>query len=427
MPKPKPKLKRLTAFAVLLCLALTGCYDATEIDEEVYALAIGVDKGVNNMIRVTFQYTTYKEGGGQEGGGGGIGGDEESGEVDNTIVATVEAPSLLEAIDMLNAAVNRQVSLIHAKELVFSEEYARQGVAMYVEPLVRFRETREFMRIVVCKGKAMDFIKENRNLVGINPAKSIDLMFEQSKNTGYFPDVIFNDFYINLLSPYGQAAAIYAGVNDFKNLPGGQGEEQPPLNIDSGIEPGDIPRKGGTKNELFGTAVFDGDKMVGHLFQHETRFFLLATGELSTGFFTIEDPEMPGYIFIVGIQLAGNPMIKARFEKGVPIIDFELMIDANVTSLQSRKPYERLENIAKLEQAIKEYFEKGISKTIEKTQKEFNSDIFHFGKKIAGNFQTIQEFQDYNWIGHYKDAEVKVKVDVKLRRTGAIFGASPIH
>lgn len=428
MHNRKQKLKKILAIVVILCLPLTGCYDATEIDEEAYALVIGVDKGVNNMIRVTFQYATYKDGGGGKGqGGGGGGGDEESGEIDDTIVATVEAPSLLEGIDMLNSAVNREVSLIHAKVLVFSEEYARGGVGMYVEPLVRFRETREFMRIIVCKGTAREFIQGNRNLIGMNSAKSIDLMFEQSKNTGYFPDVIFNDFYIDLLTPYGQATAIYAGVNDFKHLEEGLAEGQPPLNIDSNIEPGNLPRKGGTKDELLGTAVFDGDKMVGHLFQHETRFFLLGIGEFRTGFFTIEDPEMPGYIFITGIQLARKPKIKAHFENGVPVIDLELMLDANIVSLQSRLHYETVKNIRKLELAAEKYFQEGLSKTVEKTQKEFNSDIFHFGKKIAGNFKTIQEFEKYNWVQHYKDAKINVKVDVNIRRTGSIFGASPIR
>jgi spore germination protein KC len=46
------------------------------------------------------------------------------------VVSTVEAPSLLEGINLLNAAVNRQVSLMHAKMLVFSEEYAREGVPL---------------------------------------------------------------------------------------------------------------------------------------------------------------------------------------------------------------------------------------------------------------------------------------------------------
>jgi hypothetical protein len=62
--KNKTKLKILLLVLILVCcLPLTACYDAVEIDEEVYALVIGVDKGTTNIIRVTVKYETYKEGG----------------------------------------------------------------------------------------------------------------------------------------------------------------------------------------------------------------------------------------------------------------------------------------------------------------------------------------------------------------------------
>ncbi len=423
----KQSLSWLLALAIIICLPLSGCYDAKEIDEEVYALVIGVDEGVQNKIRLTFQYATYKEGGGKAQGGGGNGGDEESGEVDGTIVATIEASSLLEGINLINATVNRQISLMHAKMLVFSEEYAREGVAKYVEPLVRFREVREFMRIVVCKGKAEDFIKENRSFIGSNPAKNIELIFEQSKNTGYFPDVFFSDFYQDLLTPYGQPTAIYAGVNDLTQMASDVGTGEPPLRTEEDYEPGSIPRKGGTKKELSGTAVFDGDRMVGTLSQRETRFFLMGIGEFKRGFFTLEDPNIPGYIYVLEIRLAGEPKLKARFANAIPVIDLELSLDINIISIQSRKHYEKLANIPKLETEVKLHFEKGLRETIEKTQTEWNADIFHFGRKIAGNFGTIEELEAYNWNRHYQEAKVNVKVNTHLRRSGFLFEAAPVH
>lgn len=419
------KLKKKIALVIifLICLGLPGCYDAVEIDEEVYALSIGVDKGINNAIRVTFQYATYME----DGGGGMGGGDEESGEVGATIVSTVEAPSLLEAINVMNAAVNRQVSLMHAKILIFSEEFAREGVGKYIEPLTRFREVRELMRIVVCKGKAQDFIKENKAFIGSNPSKALELMFEQSKNTGYFPDMIFGDFYVDLLTPYGQPVAAYAGVNDFNQLDEGPENEEPPLKPEFDIEPGDIPRTGGTKKEIFGLAVFDGDRMVGTLSQNETRFFLMGIGEFQRGFFTFLDENEPELIYVIEAQLGRKPSINARMENGVPIIGLELVIDTDIISIQSRRHYEELDNIDEFENKVATYFEQGLKKTIEKTQKEYNADIFHFGKKVAGNFNTIQEFEDYNWIGHYQEAKVNVSVSVNARRSGFIYGATPIR
>ncbi|NLI91594.1 MAG: Ger(x)C family spore germination protein [Peptococcaceae bacterium] len=428
MPIP---IRKLIAIGIVLCffLPLGGCYDATEIDEEVYALVIGVDKGVNNMVRITFQYATYKDGGGGKAGGGGSdgGGSEESGEVDGTIVSTVEASSLLGAINLLDAAVNRQISLMHAKMLVFSEEYAREGIARYVEPLARFREVREFMRVVVCKGKAEDFIMENKTFIGTNSAKNIELMFEQSKNSGYFPDVFFNDFYIALLAPYGQSCAIYAGVNDFQHFPQDTGGKNPPLNTKQDMEPGDIPRKGGTKNELFGTVVFDGDKMVGSLTPDETRFFLMGIGEFRRGFFVLEDPEKPGFIFVIEAELSKSPKMKGNMEGGRPVLDLELTLDADIVSIQSRNSYENLDHIKGLEKIIEDYFTTGLTKTIERTQQEWNSDIFHFGKKIAGEFQTIQEFEQYNWLSHYKEAKISTQVNVNLRRSGYIYEAKPIR
>lgn len=418
------KFKKIIALVIicLLCLGLPGCYDAIEIDEEVYTLAIGVDKGVNNAIRVTFQYATYQE----EGGGGMGGGGEESGEVGGTIVATVEAESLLEAINIINASVNRQISLMHAKMLVLSEEFAREGVGKYIEPLTRFREVRELMRIVVCKGKAQDFIKENKAFIGSNPSKALELMFEQSKNTGYFPDVTFGDFYVDLLTPYGQPVAAYGAVNEFELIDKAVGNTEAPLDTETDIEPGDIPRTGGTNKEVFGLAVFDGDRMVGSLSQNETRFFLMVIGEFQRGFFTLVDENEPGLIYVVEAQLARKPRISASMENGVPVIGLELKLDIDIISIQSRRHYEKLDNIDEFENNLQAYFEQGLKETIDKTQ-VYNSDIFHFGKKVAGSFGTIQELDDYNWIKHYQEAEVNVSVIVDARRSGFIYGATPIR
>lgn len=422
----KTKLWLWVVFLIIISFPLSGCYDSIEIDQEVYALVIGVDKGVNNMIRVTMQVPTYKDGSGGIGnGGGGSGGGEETGEVEGTIVSTVEAPSLIEGINMLNSASYRRISLSQAKMLVFSEEYARGGVASYIEPLARYREVRELMRVVVCKGLAEDFIKENRTLIGQNIAKDIELAYLQAKSSGYFRDVFFTEFYVALLTPYGQPTAIYAGINDFRQMAEKTGQE-PPLQTELDIEPGLIPRKGGSKKEMFGTAVFDGDKMVGTLSQNETRFYLMGIGEFESGFFTMEDKNKPGDIIVLEVQAVRKPRIKAGFENGVPVIDLRITLDIDMASIQSRIHYEKLDKINELESYIEAYFVEGIKKTIEKTQQQWNTDIFHFGKKMAGSFRTIQEMEGYNWLSHYQEAEVNVQVQAKIRRSGYFFGTRHI-
>lgn len=109
-------MKRHSLLALTLALFIvslsTGCTsDSKEVDDQVYALVIGIDKGTTNKLHLTVQFPTYKEGGG--GGGGGMskkdggegGGDEESGKVDGTIMESVEASSILEGMNIINFIV----------------------------------------------------------------------------------------------------------------------------------------------------------------------------------------------------------------------------------------------------------------------------------------------------------------------------------
>ena len=416
-------LIKSVALLFICCLALSGCYDAKEIDQEVYALVIGVDKGTGNMIRVTFQVSTYKEG---EGGDSGDS-DKSSGELSGTVISTVEATSLIESINMLNSASNRQISLSQAKMVVFSEEYAREGVGRYIEPLTRYREVGDLMRVLVCRGRAEDYIMENKSLIGRSLSKDIELSFLQAANTGYYPDVFLNEFYVKLSSPYAQTIATYTAINDFDVLPEDSTEQNTVQPLPD-LQPGEIPRKGGNKREMLGTVVFNGDKMVGYLNQNETRFYLLATGKFKRGLFTIDDPKSPGDYIVLNVTAHGVPKVTATFENGVPHIKLKMLIDIEIAAIQNRENY-YLNPAAyvELEKYIETYFSSGILDVIEKTQKEWNSDIFEFGKYIAGNFRTIQEFERYGWREHYREAKVEIELNANISRAGYYYHPRPIR
>jgi spore germination protein KC len=138
-------LKKFTTLFILIAfiaLTFSGCYDAREIDDELYTVAIGIDKGTSNKIRCTFQYPTYKGGGpggssSGGGGGGGGGGEKEDSEAakletPESDIQIIEAPSYLEAVDILSMSLSRRISLVHAKWIVFSEEIAREGIEGFI-------------------------------------------------------------------------------------------------------------------------------------------------------------------------------------------------------------------------------------------------------------------------------------------------------
>lgn len=424
------KANSILLVILILATIFTGCAtDSKEIDDQVYTLVLGADEGIKNKIRLTVQYPTYKGGGSSGRGmskGGGEKEDKESGQTDGTIVTTVEASSILEGINLLNTATSRRISLVHAKAIIFSEKFAREGIGNYLEPIARFRETRRIMEVVVCRGTAEDFIKENKSLIGESVAKSMELMSMQAENTGFFPKTSFHEFYMGTLTPYGQAYCIYAGVNNFDNL-NDDNKGDSPLRTQYGLLPGEIPRRGDLKREFLGTAVFDGDKMVGSLNSYETRYFMMVTGEFQRGIITIEDKNMPGAAIPLDIRLGRKPKIDVKFDNGIPIINVKLVIEADLGAIQSRINYERLSKIGDLNSQIEELIKNGAYKTIRKTQEQWGADIFDFGLKAAKHFFTIEEFEDYNWISHYAEAKVNVDVDANVRRTGLMVGSAPIR
>jgi spore germination protein KC len=153
----------------------------------------------------------------------------------------------------------------------------------------------------------------------------------------------------------------------------------------------------------------------------------MAIGEFERSFFTLEDQDKPGYIYVIEVAAESKPQISARFADGVPAIDLRLKLDIDLASIQSRISYEKLGIIEGLEAYLETYFQEGIKKTIEKTQREFKADIFHFGRKVAGNFRTIQELKEYNWLQHYPEAKVNVTVKVNVRRSGYFYETHHIY
>lgn len=417
------KAKLLILFVLLLCCVLTGCYDSREIDDEVYAVSIGVDKGVDNKLRITIQYPTYKS---ETGGSGSEPGKQGSANLQSgSNIDTIEAPTIIEGIDMYGMTISRRVSLMHAKMLVLSEDLAREGVGYFMGAFKRFRELRSTMAIAVVSGKAEDFILENKSNIGGSISKATEQMFLEAVYSNYFPVVRFSDFYKAMISTYSQPIATYGGVNDFSKMRN-TNVKSPTLNVLQGFLPGNLPRRGDVKSEFTGTAVFDGDKMVGSLDSYETTYYLMMIGKFPIGAVTLVDPHAPGKAIVLDMRNGRTPKIKAYFIQGRPVIDVYLNMEADVESIQSRINYEDLGKIQELNLYIRDNLLKGMQALVKKTQVELNSDIFGYGRYVAANFGTIQDWEKYKWLNHYKEAKVNINLEVNIRRTGLMLTSSPI-
>src|SRR5690606_36586961 len=94
---------------VTLLTGMTGCFDAREVDDLAYPMAIGFDKGDNNLLKMTLQLAlpvAIAGGGGEEAPGGGG---------KTSSIVTLEVPALFSGLNMANTFISKQINLSHVK------------------------------------------------------------------------------------------------------------------------------------------------------------------------------------------------------------------------------------------------------------------------------------------------------------------------
>jgi spore germination protein KC len=425
------KLRQVLALCILIIFNFSGCSDAIEVDEMTYVLVIGIDRGISDKWRLTVQFPIMKEGSGEEGGGiSGSGGQGDGGSgmgtQDGHATITVEAPSFFTGINLINTVAPRRLSFVHTKLVVFSEEIARSGmVGELLAPIIRHRQVRRSMHVLVSKVPVKDFIKANKPLIGKTLSKTIETLMEESKCTGYFPHTTLNEFYDDIKSTYNQPIAILGSINDF-SLPEGNGNESGQAFNEKSYRAGEFPREGGNKIDVLGCAVFDGDRMIGELDGDETRFLLIARGDFVRGFFSIPDPEMPNLIIPLDIRQLKKPKVVVNLNGERPLIKLEVNLEGSILAIQSRINYEDPKLKPLVEEAYIQYAGTRLETLMQKCRKELKADIFKFGGAAARKFATIQEWEEYNWIKRFEDAEVKIDVNFKIRRAGTMMRSSPV-
>jgi spore germination protein KC len=408
--------------AVTLFL-LPGCYDAQEIDDVVHITTLGIDKGAANSWRLTVQFPSMKDagssgGGGSSGDGGGGDGEGEEYSVDGYSIVSIDAPSLFEGLDMLNASIQRRANFSQTHVIVLSEELATTGLRDYISQIIGHFEIRRSAYLLLTKGTAHDFVKANKPFVGSSLMKNYRIWIEQSRVTGYFPYVTLGAFYEDMISSTSQGIITIAAINDFSAFSeeGGEAVKSTP---GGGYKAGEVPRIGNNEIELWGTALFNGDIMVAELDGDETRFLLMLRNEFSGGNLSVPKFENSDDIISLSLKKSKPTKVSVKFVDSVPHIKVSVTLKGSLHNAQTSIDIDQESHRTHLEATCQDYIEKRLQQLIEKCQ-TLNTDVLNLGDAVTKNFLTIRQLIDYDWNSKFKDSAVEVDVNLAIQNTGKL-------
>lgn len=414
------KIVSIFLLITLMPLIITGCWDKRELEDQAFILTIGIDKGKQDQLLVTFRIAIPSKSGLGQGGGGGGGGGQGSIAEQASLLTTIEAPSVTAATVLASGFVNREISLLHTKAIVIGETFARDGVGRVLSLLSRYRELRRNVFVCVAQGKAYEFIKENRPDLEKSYAKWWEGIKMMELTEGSHPGTLFHDFITDAAREDKEATMIYLATNKKSQNIKPENLKFPPAfeNGELKVKAGEIPRVQGNPAEHMGTAVFKGDKMVDVLDLTETNSLLMLTGEFKRTHYIIADPAAKHTFISLEVKQGSLPNIKVSVKGDSVSIVEKVHLEGDLIGVQSPEDYgSNPKAMEKLNTIVSHVIETRIKSLIKKEQ-ALGTDTVGFGRYVKRHFLTTENWINYNWLNRFKDADISVKVNFQLRRTG---------
>lgn len=402
----------------ILAAVISGCNGSRETDEVAYVLALGVDAAEEGMLEVTYQLAVPRTVG-SEGGPKSI---EEASEI-----ITIKAPSLAEARVLANSTVARSLNISHVKAIIIGEKLARRGIGDMLAAMNRYREYRGSMFFMVVRsGTAKEFIQKVTPKQEVLPSRFFETMLNDSGESGYYIPSTLHTMYTRMVSGSAAPYATLVAVKTAKKETGAL-RERTTADRAYSYDAGDIPYDNtGNPVEFSGVAVFFGDRMVGYLDNVDTRQLAIVLGNYQKGFITIADPQVSGKSVNVNLREGRTPKLSVAVVDGKLRLEADVLLEGEITSIASGVNYENPKYREQLEQQLSTALEQETREMFAKSQ-ALRSDLTGFGYPARKLFATYPEYRQAYWGDMYQNADIQVKIAVKLRRTSLMRKTSPVQ
>lgn len=432
------------AAAIFTAMLLSGCMEK-EPNDLAYVVALGFDKAEapdNYIMTIQFARPTNISGSGGESGGSG------QGIVENI---AVEAPNIYAGINLADHIVSKELSLSHAKLIVFSEDVAKDGIADVMETFARNEELRPDIYLAVAIGSAQEYLFKVKPVVEVNPARYYQLIYNQRYTSG-IPKTTAADFYYNQKSGLCDNVLPLAGTvhledeeeNEGSGGSGGSGgdsggsgggggdgtnsegtdpkESKNKLQADAPSTDerfeyrlrdyiaGEVAINQKNESETMGMAYFLGDKKIGTAGSLETELYNMLIGHFDEVYMTLMCDKQDA----VTVLALANKKPKYDIDRKKRKVEITLYFESDLYSLPT--DYLAESGIEGFERAARDEITEAAEKFINETIRPSGADLLGLRSKFKSCFLTNAEYEKQK--DEIMDYDISVKVKFRVRRTG---------
>lgn len=404
--------KILIAILIIVICAFAFTMNKTfqSIDDLAYVIALGIDVGTSNNIKVSFQIAIPSAAESSSSSGSSSGSDEKY------TISTVEASSINAAKALVNSYMSKELNLSHCKAIVISETYAANGISDILYTLTNDIETRPDTNLMISSCDAKSILENSTPFLESLPSKYYEVTSNSSQYTGYATDTHKTEFLSSLAQTFQQPYAILCDVNTGSSANDTTSSQDNSIEKDTNVKAGTLKMESDQSGIVInGTSVFYGDKLVGELNAIETLCHLIVTNDLKDCVISIKNPFDENGTMDLSVTMNKSTKNKVDLINGSPYVHTTINLKAYILSMSENSDYTSEENLKIIEEYINSYLESEISSYFYKTAKEYKSDIAGLGKNVIGKFITWQEWENYDWLSNYQNSFFNVDVTTNVK------------
>ena len=437
---------------IIFLYAFSSSYYSQNIDHLDYVIALGIDKiPDSDNLSVTFEFANL-----------GSFSENASSEQTEPIINTIIAPTIPNAMTIMNAYIGKQLNLSHCKVIAFSKEFAETGILDEISFLTHDIQIRPTTNVVVTDCNTVDYLKHSTSSLEQVLTKYYDIFPTSSEYTGYTSNIPLGKFYENLLNKDSGAVTILGSlVENANKIEGDTSSSQNSENTKSSsknssssessnteansekenqtteienkntitknvqnnkqdyqsFDPKSAISEGDRGAENMGLAVFKNDKYVGNLSTIETLCYSLLKDEVDNFVLTITSPFDESKKIDIKVGDLSQLKTDIDISNNIPKINIKFNLTAEVINVLDNKNLSYDKTLEKLDFSLKDYLTEEFKSYLYKTSREYKSDINEFYRIAKRQFLTNSDFSNYEWSTKYENAEFNVEFNQDIIST----------